>query len=169
MDIHATLQEGKPRSLGRTDEVVSYVLTHSDRLDELFECVFDSNEIVRLRAGDALEKVCRQHPDWLEPYTDRLLSDVAAIPQPSVQWHLVQMIGELDLTPEQHARAIEILKRNLETATDWIVLNYSLEEFARFARADPSLQPYFVEQLTRQTQSRHKSVAKRATKLLATF
>jgi hypothetical protein len=55
-------------------------------LDELFACLGNADDIVRMRAADALEKVCREHPEWLVPYADRLLSDVAGIDQPSVHW-----------------------------------------------------------------------------------
>lgn len=168
-DLRATLSGGNPRSLGRTDEVVECVTGDRNRLDDLFDCVFDIDETVRMRAGDALEKVCREHLDWLQPYTDRILTEVAAIPQPSVQWHVVQMIGELPLNDAQRAQAVKILKHNLESASDWIVLNDSLEVFARFVRADPSLQPYFMALLRKHAQDPRKSVANRATKLLSSF
>jgi hypothetical protein len=145
---------------------VHNVLANPANVRELFQCVLSHDEIVRMRASDALEKVCGQNPDCLTPYIDRLLTDVAAIRQPSVQRHVAQMIGELTLNEKQQKRAVRILKNNLETATDWIVLNYTLETFAQFVRSDDSLRAYFVSQLERHTHSQHKSVAKRASKLL---
>ena len=120
-----------------------------------------------MRAGDAVEKVCRVHPDWLTPYVDRLLGEVSEIDQPSVQWHLAQMIGTVRLNARQRRRAVALLKHNLEIATDWIVLNYTLEVFARFVRADEGLRDYFAGQLQRLVHNPHKSVAKRVAKLLA--
>jgi hypothetical protein len=166
MAIAEELTGGDPRSLGNADAIAQRVLGNREELDELFACLFADDVTVRMRAGDALEKVGRQRPEWLDPYVDRLLTEVVAIDQPSVQWHLAQILGELSLTADQRTRAIEHLKRNLEHATDWIVLNYTLEVFADFARQDPALRPYFHEQLIRQTSSRHKSVAKRAARLL---
>jgi hypothetical protein len=168
MDIETTLKGGDRRSLGRANEVVELVLADNGKLGELFETLFGDDEVVRMRAGDALEKVCRYHPDWLAPYIDRMLTDVAATEQPSVQWHLAQMLGELDMSSGQRQRAVDILKGNLETAGDWIVLNHSLQVFARFVEHDPTLRPYFIEQLENHRQSRHKSVANRASKLLST-
>jgi hypothetical protein len=52
-------------------------------------------------APDALEKVCRQHPDWLEAFIDRFSNDLATSTQPSIQWHLAQIYREVDLTPAQ--------------------------------------------------------------------
>ena len=169
MSIESILSGGNPRTFGKTDEVVSDVLKNHSKLKELFECLYSDDEIVRMRAGDALEKICRQEPKWFDPYIERLLQEVSKIDQPSVQWHLAQILGGLQLSQSQKSRAVEILKRNIESSTDWIVLNNSLEVFAQFARDDTKLLPYFMGQLSRHSNSRHKSVAKRAGKLLAAF
>jgi len=169
VSIEARLTGGSPRSLGRTEEVVADVLADRGLLDELFECLFNADEIVRMRAADAIEKVCRQHPDWVLPFVDRLLDEGARIEQPSVQWHLAQMLGEVSLTGSQRAAAVAILRRNLEQATDWIVLNYTLAVFATFVRDDPSLREFFTGQLRRHQAGPLKSVRKRATTLLAEF
>ena len=84
VNIEATLSGGNPRTLGRTQDVVEHVLSHPERLDDLFACVTSADETVRMRAGDALEKVCRVHPDWLDPYVNRLLGEVATIDQPTL-------------------------------------------------------------------------------------
>lgn len=169
MRIEAALSGGNPRSLGRADEVAAIVLADPALLDELFACLGSPDDIVRMRAADALEKVCRQHPEWVEPYVDRLLRDASAIDQPSVQWHLAQMLGEVHLTGGRRELAAAILRRNLEQASDWIVLNYSLQVYATFVRDDPSLRDDFVAQLVRHQAGAHTSVRKRATALLAEF
>lgn len=166
MDICSVLQGGDPRSLGKTEEVVSAVLRDRTKLDELFNCIFNEDEVVRMRACDGLEKICQVQPDWVEPYTNRILDEVVKIEQPSVRWHVVQMIGELELDKKHKQKALTILKSNLETATDWIVLNYTLQVFMQFAKDDASLVTYFIGQLTKHSHSQHKSVAKRAQKLL---
>jgi hypothetical protein len=79
IDLQRMLSGGDPRTLGRAEEVVSLVLTRSRLLPRLFECVSDDDEVVRMRAADALEKVCRQQPSLLEPYISRLLDEVALI------------------------------------------------------------------------------------------
>ena len=66
--IKAILTGGNPRSLERTEEVVTLVLSNSTRLHELYACLLEDNQIIRMRASDALEKVCRQQPEWLQPY-----------------------------------------------------------------------------------------------------
>jgi len=161
---------GKSNSLGRSSEVVETVLNDKYQLDELYSCLFDDNEWVRMRAGDALEKVCRVHPEWLKPYSARLIDRVSAIKQPSVQWHLAQMLGEIDLNPVEAKKASILMKQNLgNKSVDWIVASYSMETLAKFAR-DKVIEPNEVIPLLLIQQAHHsKAVVKRATRLLGEF
>ena len=144
------------------------VLRNKSRLAELYSCLFEADEWVRMRVGDVLEKICRQNPEWLQPYTPRLLSEMAKINQPSVQWHLVQMLGELNLGSKDRQRAIKLMKAHLANPkVDWIVANYSLEVLNNFAQDDPKLAKELVSIFNSMAKDPHKSVAKRATKLLA--
>jgi hypothetical protein len=69
--IKAMLTGGNPRALARTEEVVTLVLGNRTRLQELYACLLEEDEIVRMRASDALEKVCRGRPAWLQAYVPR--------------------------------------------------------------------------------------------------
>lgn len=169
MSIASALSGGDPRSLGRTEEVVARVLVHRQLLSELFECVFSEDEIVRMRAGDALEKICAQKPAWLKPYLGRLLDEVSQIDQPSVQWHLAQMFSELELDEEQKRQAIAIMKNNLKKSDDWIVTNLTLESLADFVRRGDLPKSELLKIARKYKNSRHKSVARRAEKLIKEF
>jgi hypothetical protein len=163
------LRGGRPNSLGRAEEVVDIVLADSRRLDELFEGLADPDELVRMRAGDALEKVCRHQPRWLVPYVDRLLDETGAIEQPSVQWHVAQILQQLrgELSDGQVARATELLKRNLARSQDWIVLNVTMDVLADWAQDDAALSRSLIPELERLRRDERKSVAKRASKRLS--
>ena len=99
--IAELLSGGDPRALGRVPVVIDIVLRGPARLGELFECLSSDDPIVRMRASDALEKVARRRPDLLEPFVEPLLGEVATIEQPSVQWHLAQIVGEVRLNTDQ--------------------------------------------------------------------
>ncbi|HYM70335.1 MAG TPA: hypothetical protein VEZ44_12115 [bacterium] len=86
-----------------------------------------------------------------------------------MQWHLAQMLGQLALSPRQRARAIRLLKRNLDESTDWIVTNYTLETLAMFAAGDRVLRRDLIGRLQRYRREKRTSIAKRAEKLLARF
>ena len=165
--FEAMLSGGDKRSLGRADEVVAHVLAKPKRVAALYDCLFSDDEIVRMRASDALEKVCRERPALVMPFADRLLRDVAKIDQPSVQWHLAQILGTLPLDAALRRRAIAHLKRNLRRYDDWIVINLTLEALAEIAKHSASLRKTLPPILRRYQRDRRKSVAKRASKLLA--
>lgn len=167
--ITKLLTDGDRRKLQNVDLVVDLVLRSPERGQELLELVFSGDEIVRMLASDALEKVSRQKPELLEPYIERLLTDLAANNQPSVQWHLAQILGEVSLDKEQTERARRILRRYLSSIDDWIVINLSLQTLAGFARDDPAAKRDLISVLRRHQGSRYKSVVSRVKKLLAEF
>jgi HEAT repeat protein len=162
------LTGGHPNSLGRTEEVVGKVLADRARLDELLATMDDPDEVVRMRAGDALEKICRVRPDWLRGHVERLLGDLGQSEQPSVRWHVAQMLQHLrdDLSEDQVRRATALLQGNLTCSTDWIVLNVSMDVLTQWAGRDPPLADWLAPELERLSRDHRKSVAKRAAKRL---
>lgn len=158
---------GKTNSLGRADEVIAAVLADPQLLEELYHCLFNDNAWVRMRAADSLEKVCRQQPQWLEQYIDRLQSELSGSNQASIQWHLAQIYKQVRLTPVQKRRAIKWLSDLLATTdVDWIVAANSMETLAHFARGGAVPPERFKQLVQLQTQHRSKAVVKRANKLL---
>ena len=73
---------GHPNSLGNTVEIVDEVLADRDLFDELFSCYLCEDEIVRLRS-QRRRRICKEKPEYVLPYLDRLLNEVALIDQPS--------------------------------------------------------------------------------------
>ena len=86
------LSGGHPNSLGRTSDAVGIVLADPDRLGELFATMADPEELVRMRVGGALDKICRERPSWFVPHIERLLDELGNIDQPSVQRHVARAI-----------------------------------------------------------------------------
>ena len=165
------LTGGHHNSLGRTVEVTELLLADRARLPDLYDCYFSENEVVRLRVSSVMKRISIAQPSWLVPYIDKFLTEIAAIEQASTQWTLAilfEMLGS-SMSAEQLADAKEILKRNLTTWEDWIVLNYSMQTLAAWAQHDDELQEWLLPQLGRRTEDSRKSVAARAKKLLALF
>lgn len=156
----------KRNTLGRAQEVVDIVLSDRSHLDELYNAIFDDSPWIRMRAIDSLEKVCRVHPDWLEPYTDRLLTAVASIEQPSVQWHLAELFREINLSPNQRERAIAHLKQNIkDTSVDWIVAANTMTTLTIFVKNGYIVKEEVLPLLNTQQKHHSKAVVKRAVKL----
>lgn len=159
---------GKSNSLGRVDEVIDVVLHDRERLDELYACMFDEDAWTRMRAADAFEKICRQHPDWILPYIDKTFTELSMSTQPSIQWHLAQIYRQVELTEAQKQMAMQWLKNLLSTEeTDWIVAANAMDTLAQFTKQGA----FAAEDMTHllKIQQHHKSnaVIRRANKWLA--
>lgn len=158
---------GYTNSLGKVNEVIGLVLHNRSRLNELYDCLFDENAWVRMRAADAFEKICREHPDWLLPYIDRFPDELATNSQPSIQWHLAQIYKQVDLTSEQKLFAINWLKRLLSTKeVDWIVAANAMDTLVQFTHNGSFPAAEMVSLLKVQQQHKSNAVIKRASKLL---
>ncbi|MEM7034349.1 MAG: hypothetical protein AAF629_32700 [Chloroflexota bacterium] len=161
------LTGGHHNSLGRTIEVVDIVLANPDRLEDLYQCYFSADEVVRLRTSSALKRVSKEHPQWLEPYIDKLITEISQIDQASTQWTLANLFDTLVdyMSATQKDQAQTIMQNNLETHTDWIVLNNTMQTLADWAESDPALLAWLCPYLERLQGDSRKSVANRAKKL----
>ena len=159
-----TLTGGPKREL-RNSAVIDAVLADPDRVDELFACVFDEDAYIRMRAADALEKIGRAQPPIVAPLTDRILTDMALVDQPSVQWHVAQLVSTLPLNNRQRQRGITLVQQYLDTSDDWIVLTQSMHTIASFAEHDESLRHPLLPRLAELSHDPRPSVARLASKL----
>lgn len=166
--FRAMLTGGHPNSLGRTLEVVETVLSHPDRMEELYQCYFSDDEIVRLRTSSSVKRVFHKHPEWFVEYADRLLDEISQIDQPSTKWTLAQLWLEhrARLTEGQQLRAKENLVKTLLEEDDWIALNMSMKTLERYAKNDPKLIARIADRTREIAHDERKSVSKGAMKLL---
>lgn len=161
---------GKTNSLGRAGEVIDAVLDEKSRLEELYRCLFHEDAWVRMRAADSLEKICRVHPEWIEDYVDRLLQDFIGPAQPSIQWHLAQMYGEVELSPAQRREVIAWLLAVLSSPdVDWIVASNAMQTLAEFAGNGWIGKDAAAAALRVQQRHASRAVVKRADKLLSSL
>lgn len=159
---------GKTNSLGLAEEVVQEVLNDKTRLEELYNCLFESDAWLRMRAADSLEKVCRVHPEWFESYVDRILQEMGNSTQPSLQWHVAQMLVEVTLTHAQHQEAVDWLKARLEDKdVDWIVAANAMNSLVQFTKEGLIPKTETIALIEGQQSHHSQSVRKRAAKLLA--
>ncbi len=161
------LTGGHPNSLGNTIEVVGMVLADKSRLDELYQCYFSNDEVVRLRVSSSMKRICREQPKWLVPYLDKLLNEVSKINQASTQWTLAILFLWLqnEMTTDQKRKATDILQKNLDKSDDWIVQNYTIETLGTWAKKDIALKNWLLPRLESFVTSSRKSVAGRAKKI----
>ena len=166
--FEAMLTGGHPNSLGRTLEVVDQVLARPDRFGELFDCYRSEDAVVRLRTSSAMKRVEAERHDLLVPYIDRFIQEIGELDQASAQWTLAQLFDRLssDMNQSQRKAALTIMKRNLASHDDWIVLNTTMETLTDWAGEDQALKNWLRPHLERLASDRRKSVASRAARKL---
>lgn len=180
--IEERLSGGHPNSLGETVAVAEDVLRDDSRrlFDELCGTYSSDDEVVRLRVSSALKRVCGLHREsispslqpkleWVIDRFDWLIGDIGwSLDQPSAKWAIAQIVQELrgKLTEQQCAKAIELLKHNLETESDWIVQCMTADTLADFAVSDAEVKNWLIPKLKKMQTDQRKSVSKKAEKLL---
>ncbi len=165
VDFRAQMSGGNKRKLNN-QPVIEAVLHDPARVNELFECVIDEDEYVRMRASDALEKVCRFDPSIVQSLKARVLNEMSLIDQPGVQWHYAQIVDQLQLNPQETLEVIQKLQSNFETYDDWITRNITMEVLSNFALHDDALRAYLMPKLEELAKDSRVSVSTRAKKTL---
>lgn len=157
---------GKSNSLGKTADVIERVIEEPERLHELYACLFDSDAWVRMRAADALEKICRDKPAWIEPLIDRLQAELSDSTQASIQWHMAQIYRIVCLSDKQFAKACSWLEDKLSTPNiDWIVSANAMDTLMQFTEAGTYAKSKLEPLIEVQLHHKSKSVVRRAKKL----
>jgi UDP-N-acetylmuramoylalanine-D-glutamate ligase len=145
------LSGGHPNSLGNTVEVVNQILADKTKLKDLYSCYFSKDEVVRLRVSNAFKRITRDHLDWFKDYIDKFISEISKIDQASTKWTIANLFDystEL-MTPAQLKKAKEIVKHNLATENDWIVLKNSMDTLGKWAKEDEELKQWLKPHLKR--------------------
>jgi hypothetical protein len=138
--LKSKLEGGDRRSIGRVDEIIADVLEDPGLFDELFMGMLADDEVVRMRAADAVEKITVDHPEWLRSHKEDLLHQIARIEQQKVRWHWAQMIPRLDLTTEERQEAVVILMGYLDDKSS-IVKTFAMQALVDLAKIEPELTP----------------------------
>jgi hypothetical protein len=163
------LKGGHPNSLGNTVEIVEEVLREPALFNELFNCYFSDDEVVRLRVSNAMKRICKAQKILLIPYIDRFLTEIANINQASTQWSLAQLFDmmEKEMSESQIKLAIKIMQDNIAKHHDWIVLNMTMDTLAKWAKKDANLRAWLRPHAERLAKDSRKSVKSKANKTLA--
>jgi hypothetical protein len=71
------LTGGDRRSIAGSNRVLALLRANLDRVSELVALTKDQDWLVVMRATDLLEKLAHEHPEWVEPYKEVFLSELA--------------------------------------------------------------------------------------------
>lgn len=156
------LEGGDLRSKGEADQVAQDIVDNPARFASVFDGIFSPDELIRMRAADAIEKASAINPELLQPYAERLLSDAVLIQQQEVEWHVVQMLPRLKLDEAQAKKAFESLRRYFRTSGSRITQAFCVSSGYALAQAHPALMHEFRGWLMVALQSPSPAVKARA-------
>jgi hypothetical protein len=162
----AKLQGTDRRSIGRSEEVARDVLADPGQFRLVFDAMLVPDPVVRMRAADAVEKITRCRADLLRGLEDRVLTEVAAIDQQEVRWHVAQLLPRLALTPPQLARAITILRGFVDDDSR-IVRTFAMQALADLAEHDEQMRRWLLPLLAELTRTGTPAMRSRGRQLLA--
>ena len=163
-DIISLLEEGDLRSVGRVSEVLSIVADQPGLFPEVIRAMTHSDPGIRMRASDAVEKITRIKPDYLQPHKAFILKQVSVSDQQEVRWHLAQIVPRLELSQEERYRVAEELFTFLDDPSK-IVQTNSLQALVDLAWEEDDLFPRVRTAVEALAEEGSPAVSNRAEKL----
>ncbi len=165
-EVLKKLEGGDLRSIGRSEEVVQDILENPAFFKEVFEGILHEDLRVRMRSADALEKVSRDHPEYLQPFKSRLIGQISKIEQQEVRWHTAQMFSYLDMNEVERDKVIEILFSYIDTDKSRIVKVSSMQTLADLAEKNEVIKPEILKRLKEITNRGSPAMVSRGRKLI---
>ncbi|MBX7146813.1 MAG: hypothetical protein K1X44_05840 [Alphaproteobacteria bacterium] len=135
-DVITLLSGSDLRSIGQVNYIIDQVQKNKLPIADLFAAIFYSDEGVRMRAADALEKISAHNPLILKPFKKQILNKVSKITRQEVRWHLAQILPRLSLTKKERDTAFILLKEFLKDQSK-IVRTFALQALTDIALQDP--------------------------------
>jgi hypothetical protein len=115
-DFISLLSGNDLRSIGLSNSIVKNIRVQKE-FDKLFSCLVHENSVVVMRSADAVEKITRQHPEYLFPHTAELYRLLEHAHQKELKWHIAQLITRVHHTAAK-------LNRVVKTLTAWALDQY---------------------------------------------
>lgn len=134
-DFNDLLKGGDLRSIGKANEAVKNV-SSQDSFDALFDGLHHNDRRIVMRTADAIEKMTRSKPEFLNKHKNELLKLCADAKEIELKWHLAQLVPRIRLTPSETGEIWQLLRQ-------WIVDRHE----SRIVRTN-SLQALFDLQKT---------------------
>ena len=154
------------RSIGRADEVVQDILKDPQLFPEVFEGMFSNDPVIRMRSSDAIEKVSREHPEYLQTFKNRLIDKISKIEQNEVRWHVAQMFSYLEVNEQAKNQIIHILYNWIDSDKSKIVKVNSMQTITDFAEKDNQLKVEVIHKLEEIMKTGSPAMISRSKKLL---
>ncbi len=107
-DPIAYLEGGDLRSAAKAAELKDLIKTQND-FDIIFQFMHSKDRLLVMRAADVLEKISRDHPNYLVSHQNEILDFLHAAEHKEFKWHLAQMVARLKMTLPNREQVYKIL------------------------------------------------------------
>lgn len=160
------LRGGDRRSIGQSDRVAVIVSRDLSLFPQLISGLRSEDPLIRMRAGDAAEKVSRTAPEVLQIHKKDLLALMAETDEQELRWHLAAMVPRLELSGSERQSVASVLKSYLKDRSS-IVRTSALQGLVDLSAHDPDIRRIATNALREALRNGTPAMKARGRKLLA--
>ena len=160
------LAGGDRRSIGRAGEALGVLEEQPSLLHCLVEAMRSPDQLVCMRAADAVQKFAARHPGFLQPEKENLLLLADKAVQQEVRWHLAQILPGLSLNQHEREEVYRILCGYLHDRSA-IVRTFAMQGLADLADQEAGYREKVLPILIEQTQNGSPAMKSRGRKLIS--
>ena len=165
-EIHALLSGGDRRSIADSDRARRLIEDDPSRIGELAALAGDENWLIVQRVLDLLEKLARQHPEWVEPHKTLFIGDHATSDKWEIRLQVVRALPLFQWTPAQMRRVEAILLDSVDFPQTF-VRAWALDGLATLSARRRKLEPIVERYLREFERSSSKALQARARNIRA--
>ncbi len=164
--IYDLLTGNDLRSIGKADEVVQLVTSDPELFGEVFGGIFHEDKVVRARCADAVEKVARRFPEYIQAKKSIIFNNLETFKQKEVMWHIALMLGYLKLNKKETDTALRTLNHWLVSSDSIIVKVSCMQTMSHFAVKNKSIAESVCDEIQKQMINGAPAIKARGRKLL---
>lgn len=157
------LTGGNLLSDGESKEVAGFVLEHPEQILDLFEGLYEKEDVVRARTADALEFISRKRPDLLKSQLPLLMELAVNDSVDMVRWHAAMIFANLEYEDLQLADVLPVLFHMLEDKSN-MVKPWAISTLAILGIGHPEIKSEIIPHLEPLLSFNRPSVSNRAKK-----
>jgi hypothetical protein len=101
------------RSLANSANAQEIIRRESHRVSEIVALTQDDDWLISMRALDLLEKLAHDHSDWIAPYKEVFIGELAESDKWEIRLQIVRALPLFNWTPTERRRVTEILLRDV--------------------------------------------------------
>ena len=165
-EIRLLLSGGDRRSIADSNRVRLMVEDDPSHVSELAALTADEDGLVTQRALDLMEKLARDHADWIAPHKKVFIGPLAASDKWEIRLQIVRALPLFRWGPAQGRRVEEILLENVGFPQTF-VRAWALDGLATLAERKVALMPIVQKHLRDFERSSSKALQARARQIRA--